>query len=1020
MGLMTANKPVPNAKQQECIDNINGKYLVLAGPGTGKTFTISERIKHMLLEGIKPDKILCLTFSESAANEMKKRIEKELDINSARVNIYTYHSFCNEIIKENPAEFGLNEHYRLIPQAVSISILKQCIDEIKPVTFKGFKNDAYVFLNTISKRISKIKTNRFTKEKYFDNIKYNPDWQPKLDNLKAELRDKTLNGKKITKKLQGDIESCEKMIAQATEVWNLYELYTDKMQQENYVDFNDMINFVLDKFENEPAFLSQIANKYEYILVDEYQDTNKNQNDIVFNLTHSQESENVFVVGDDDQIIFSFQGAKIDTIENFLREFPETKVICLNENMRSTQNILDVSRKIVKQDDARLEANPNFKQYNITKNLTAKNESLFSKNKKVRCIKFGDIVQEYNSITEEIEQLINSPDCPKDNTGNKLLSEIAILTKSNEELLTFAELLKEKNIPFELKEGKNIFEIKSVNIFYYYLKLLVNPELYSDNFFKLILSKPFNINPKDYEKLYLQKSHYPSFVDMMKSVNKDEFLKPELVEKFVSTFDYLTDYKTAETLKNVILEIGGKSGIFSYFINSEINKTENISGLKKIIDEAMDFSQTQKNNNLEDFVEYLDMCQKDDIQIKTDKAPVTMNAIQLSTYHSSKGREFEYVYMPTLLNNYWEKKRITLKPDIPLSSSEYKTEEEIRSIKFSENVKLMYVGMTRAKHTLRLSYPEYIEKDLQTPSVLISNINDILENENQNSEYDVNSYWQERAKNLQKRDYDYKRDFCSMVDARLLGKSFSPSAINTYIKCPRQYFYDYILDLGTKDGSPDAATYGSVIHSTCEFAVKYAMKNNTYPTKEDFVKHFTDEMDKAPMTDSRELNVYKERGIKALEEFYSQLCNTPTDYLYKVEEPVSFELDGVKFYGIIDRIDKNPDDTFTIYDYKTGKAKTAKSICPDGDYENYYNQIGLYKYFLEKSTGKTVKETTFIFPEDYTRNLTVEFDDDSCDLIIEKFKSTIDNIKNYEFEPNCNSDGCQWCAYKDFCDMEIV
>ena len=1008
----------PNAEQQECIDNINGKFLVLAGPGTGKTFTIVQRIKSMVEGGIEPHKILCLTFSDAAANEMKTRLEKELNQIDTGVNIYTYHSFCNKVINENVTEFELPNNYRVISDAISYKFFKECIDELNPVAYRTKRNDPYYFLGDISNQIAEIKKNRLTKEQYFKNIETNPDWQPELTALKIELKEKTEKGEHITQKLTGGIEKLEKKIAKAKETWEFYEKYKSKMEEEHYVDFDDMISMVLDKFENEPVFLDKIANEYEYILVDEYQDTNKSQNEIVFNLTQGLKSENVFVVGDDDQIIFTFQGAKLDTIEKFLKKFPDTEVICLKENMRSTQNILNVAREVAKQDERRLEINPEFKQYKIDKDLIAKNQDVIEKDKKVRCCRYADVLQEYNSIVEEIEILVNSDDCPKDDDGNKKLSEIAILTKSHAELATFSELLQDKNIPYELKDGKNAFEIKSSTVLYYYMKLLVNPELNIDKFFKLILSPPFNINSKDYETLYEKRSIFKSFEEIINSFNSADFVEPEKIKNFIDTYRHLQQYKTNETLKNIILEIGAKTGIVDYYVNSELNRNENISGLIKIIDEATEFYKLLKKITLEDYVEYLDMVLAEDIVIKADKASVTLNAIQLSTYHSAKGREFEYVYMPTLVKESWEGDRSSYKPVIPINSTERKTEDEYSLMKRSDKIKLMFVGMTRAKHTLRLSYPQLINGKPVNPSEFIANIFDMFEIK-EALDYDVNSFWHERTKLLLKRDYDYKRDFGNMIKAILQDRYYSPTAVNTYLNCPRQYFYDTILGLPAKDGNPDALSYGSAVHRACEFAVKFAIEKGAYPNKEEFIKAFEDKLNEEPMSTLEQRYIHIERGRTALDKYYTQLCLTPVENLISAEYYFKFEED-VKFKGIIDRIDKNSDGTYTIYDYKTGSAKSLSDISLGGNKENYYMQMGLYKYYYEKSTGNTVKDTVFIFPEDYTKNLSVTYTQNECNEVVERFKTAIKDINASKFEPSYDKNACQYCQYKDFCNLNVI
>lgn len=1018
----TKEKIEPNSAQKECIENIKGKYLVIAGPGTGKTFSLVERIKNMLNKNISPDKILCLTFSDAAANEMRSRLFDVLKNQTKEIDIYTYHSFCNEIISENPEEFELPQDYKLIPTAISRQFIKECIDELNPIEHRSSKNDPYIFLKPISRQIEEIKRNRLTKEAYFKNIKENPDWEPKIKALSDEIEDYKLKNKKIPQRIPNDIDYQEKKIKKAYEIWEFYELYKNKMELNHYLDFNDMISFVLDKFENEPSFLDKISNKYEYILVDEYQDTNKNQNELIFKLADSNKAQNIFVVGDDDQIIYTFQGAKLDTVENFLRHYPDTKVICLKENMRSSQNILDCAREIVKQDSSRLEINPEFSKYNISKKLISKNENYKNNNFKVRCNIYYDKNQEYYDIISEIDTLINSPDCPKDKDENKKLSEIAILTKSNDELLEFAKLLKDRNIPFELKEGKNIFEIKSFIVLFYYMQMLANPELNSDKIFKLLLLEPFKINPIDYMKLYQKQSSNKTFIDLMKEIK--DFIEQDKIDNFIKTFDYLKSYQTNESLRNIVIEIGSKTGIFNYYLNSEINKIENIAAIKKIIDESDDFTNTYKDITLIGFVEYLQMLQSEDIAILTQKAPIEMNAIQLSTYHSAKGKEYTYVYMPTLLRNLWEGDNSSFRAIVPVDIKEYKTEDELKKIKISDRIKTMYVGMTRAKKVLRLSYVQYIDEKVKKPSDFILNL---LQNSNENiieinkmPQYSIDSFWQETKNSIVKRNYDYKRDFREFIDLKLKDKFYSPSLINKYLNCPREFLYEYIFELNTKYGNTDSMDYGNAIHSTLEYMTKTAKKDGVYPNQDNVINYFTNKLNLFDISSTEQRQILTERGKKALIELYPRFIQTPINDIFEIEYKLIYEDENYKFKGVIDRIDKNPDNSYSIYDYKTGNAKGLNLICPNGKNENYYIQIGLYKYFFEKITKNKVKKTGFIFPEEFEKNLEINFSDEEIKNIIEKYKDTIKSIKAHNFEPTDKKENCKYCAYKDFCSLNVI
>ena len=999
----------PNQKQQECIDNIYGKYLVLAGPGTGKTFTVIQRIKNILNNKIDPKKILCLTFSDTAAKEMKERLNKEIK-NINDINIYTYHSFCLNLIEQYGHYFDLSDNIKIIKDTTSRALLKECIDEFKPKYLKNSKNDPYACIEDILRKINEIKRNRLTKENFEFNLKYNEDWYPKLNKLKEKIEEKHAKGNYKTITDEKKVLELEENIQKTKELWELYEFYQSKMDKYHFIDFNDMISLVLDKFETSQIFLEEVAKQYEFVLVDEYQDTNKSQNEIVFHL--SSNCENIFVVGDDDQIVYSFQGAKLDTIEKYLTNFPDTKVICLDENMRSTQNILDVSRELTKQDDKRLEINPKFEKYNISKNLISKNENIKTKEKKVKFTKYQNILQEYNEIINKIEEIINSPDCPKDKNGNKNLSEIAILTRSNKELETFSQMLKERNIPSELKEGKSIFEIKSSLVLFYYLKALCNIDLYSDKLYKLLLNKPFSINPKDYEIIFKQKTNHKSIIDCIKEA-KEEFIEKEKIENFIKTFEYLKEYKNSENLKNIILETGAKTGIFNYYLNCEINKTENIAGIKKFIDEALDYSEIYNTATLEDFIEYLDISIEDDIEIKTNKAPMPLNAIQLSTYHSAKGREYDFVFMPTLTDTKWEKNRNSTKATIPLNPDEYKNEDELKEEKISQSIKVMYVGMTRARHSLYLSYP--IDK---TPSDFIVKLQNLLEIKEMPT-LTIEEFWQDIKKTIIKRDYDYKKDFNNFITSMLNNRAYSATALNTYLNCPRQYLYDKILELSAKDTNPNALSYGSAIHSALEYAINFAIKNKKYPDKSDFIDYFKNELKKLTMSSIEQKEIHLKRGEIALEQYFNQMITTPIEWLYSVEKQFIFELDNVKFTGFVDRIDCINNE-FIIYDYKTGKAKSKNSIAPDKDYENYYNQMAFYKFALEKTTNKKVKSTTFIFPEEPNKNVTLDFSDEEINKVIEKYKNAIKDIQEFNFEPIENENKCQYCQYRDFCKLDII
>ena len=1013
-----------NDEQKKCVENIDGKFLVLAGPGTGKTHTVIKRLQAMILQGVSPERILCMTYSRAGADEMKKRVLEQLDESNNNVEIHTFHSFCNKIIEEYSEEFDLPASVKLIPDSIKRVFLKECIDEITDAKYyKSEKANKYSAYDSIEQGIGYLKRYRITDKdgKQLEaNIKSDSAWLPAIRALEYE-RDNAPNKRK---NYPANIEKIEERIAKVKELYCFFNLYREKMELGGYIDYDDMINFILEKFEADPKFVEEISNQYDYIIIDEYQDTNRMQNELIFHLVDNSQKGNIFVVGDDKQIINASQGARIDSIKSFWDKYSNEigEPIKFVENRRSTQTILDVARTIAEQNTELLDKDINLK---------AVNEKVIQKDKKVRLNIYYDEAQQALDIVREIDELVNSSECPM-NTDNteKDLRQIAILSTINDELAYYAELLHQRNIPYELKTGKSIFEIKSSVILYYYLQILVNPEANSDKIFRLLLLPPFNISAESFTTLYEETSRHTNFIDAMREiVKKDD--APNDIKKFISIYEKLrTTVLEGETVYRVVSQCASKTGILDFFFNFETNRLENTLALKRLLDEAYSYSGQYKKVNLEDFVDYLNMLQNDGISLYIEKDSIKMNAIQLTTYQSAKGLEFEYVYMPTLKPRKWENNsKPTIKPPIPLSKEDERDEDTWSAYKLADKINKMYVGMTRAKHTLRLSYvgangTEGHSKLLRIndiPKELLE-INSFIEAKDEPQVYQ----W---AKALTIKDYDYNRDFKSNIDSELSKiKYFSPSLVNPYIKCPRMFFFNQILGLNSPNFDiPDAMNFGSAVHKACENAVNAAMRNKEFWTSEEFVAEVKKQIDKYPFSSFTQREQYKTILDSTIKEFYEKdLSLTDIDTMFNIESNIITDFEGVKFKGLPDRINL-VDGKFQIFDYKTGKAKGKNEICltdPDnediGKHEDYYIQMGLYKYFLEKTDneGRRVEKTVFIFPQEWNKPYSVEYTDDDIEKVLDKYRQAIKGILSQNFEPTPSKVSCTYCPYKnDLCTL---
>lgn len=1013
----------PNSKQQQAIDILNGQVMLLAGPGTGKTFTVIHRIEKMLADGVEPSSILCLTFSDAAASEMRQRLIKKMGVVASAVDIYTYHSFCNDLIKTYPDKFEMTSGVKLITDAEKISIMKECIDDANLEFFVPSRADRYFFTKNFISYVEKLKTQRVSKDEYMACIDTNPMLMPRYKELESEIYEREQAGNTKNKTRYNELEKIKTNIEKAKELWTLFELYSTKMINKNLIDFSDMINLVLTSFEEDSQFLSEVSNKYKYFLVDEYQDTNDLQNQIIFNLLDGNDEKNIFVVGDDDQIIYGFQGAKSDNIENFLTKYPNTTVICLEENNRSTQTILDFSNLIVNQDENRLENNLYFKEkYNISKKLTAKNPKIIVKDKKIKRIQFGEILQEFNYIVDDIKTLIESDFAPKTDEDKIDYSQIAIISKKRAELQTFAELLKSKNIPFQIDEGKSIFAIRSTILIYFYIKAMNNYLTSSDKLFGLLLSEPFKIDQQDYnkileEKRLWKKDESSDFITLMRNLNG--WKNPEKITKFLEIFDYLQDYASSNNLRNTVVEIINRTGLLTYFYKSGKNRSENLAGIRKIISEATDFQNSDSTKNLSDFVKYLDDCFENEIDINLDKDSVVQNAVQLMTYHGSKGREFEYVYLPNLISSNWEDFRMP--GEYKLITEEVPDKDAAQAKKDSELLKLLFVGITRSKHTLTISFADSNNgKAQQITKYLEPTANYDFDSEQ--FECSADDLTTEFYRSVSSDVFDNQKAFKNEIEERVKSVVLSPSRLNDYLSCPRKFFYVKVLGIDVEEADWDGANFGTLIHSLLERAVKVA-KESAYPTLEEILEKFRLGMDGMKFSSEAKKEKYFKQGQNLLTNYYPYFSQIPISRITDIE--FSFygvDVDGDFITGKIDRIEKNSDGTFELYDYKTGNYTSEKKIAPNEEKQNYFNQLCFYKYAYEKLTGNKVSKVGIIYVENHEKSVDKYLTDDDMKYIETLIKDTYQNIKALKFNPikEDKQGACKNCVYKQLCKLDLI
>ena len=446
-------------KQKEAVESGASTTLVIAGPGTGKTHILASRVEFLVKrENINPENILCLTYTNAGATTMKKRIVSFLDNKGRDVTVSTFHSFASSLLEEYPDIFGYSRDVHPASEIDQALIIKKILDNLyKKGELKELRSsiDLYFYKKEIESSINTLKSEGISPDKYIEMVN---KWQEDFNNMPDSEK---LSSRGPTKgKVKKEHLNTQKRIDKNKEFAVLYKMYEEELKNKNIYDYNDMINKAIEGLRNNKSILEEIQEKYRSILVDEYQDTNGSQNKLLFTLLNHS-NYHCFVVGDDDQAIQRFQGATIENFTDFLEKFPETKIVSLEDNFRSPQIIIDSALKVIDENETRI----NKRIENLpSKKLLSQGKT--SDNKEYFIQRCKTDTEEKEFITQKIIEL---------NKKGTPYSEIAILTRNNNEQSSIANALYAHNIPYTTSSNQNALSHPVVISFLKILKCCQNP-----------------------------------------------------------------------------------------------------------------------------------------------------------------------------------------------------------------------------------------------------------------------------------------------------------------------------------------------------------------------------------------------------------------------------------------------------------------------------------------------------------------------------------------------------------------
>lgn len=850
-----------NAGQKEAVDSIEGPVLVVAGPGTGKTQLLSMRAANILkLTDAEPSNVLCLTFTNKAALNMRERLQKLAGPDARKVVVRTFHSFAAEIMNQYPDYFWSGARLSVAPDAVQEDIIQSILSELpldnplasvfagsftalpgvkdalklakeaglKPDELRLIVNENLAYIDTIEKQLCEILSPTLSIKKL-----------PELQNAINALPEQKVTNERFLLPLSTTLQESLSLAVEQDQIdgkttqtgkwkrrwlqtvngekglhderrrnqwWlsvaDVYEQYRDGLHQRGYYDYADMLVEVLEQLEKNPDMLADIQERFLYVLIDEFQDTNAAQ----LRLSHmiadhfaANNRPNIMAVGDDDQSIFAFNGAELNNMLHFQRSYPDTKTIVLEDNYRSSQAVLDTAKTVIELADDRLIK----RTKNLSKNLRAKVEP--GKTSTLSHLNFPTKAHQYSAVAQHIKQAWDE--------GER---SIAVLARKHDSLQQLASILNKLGVPLSYERQSNVLEheaVQQVCLIAQTVVAISNGDMKTANvsLSRLLRHPMWELSPVALWKLAIQNYSSPDYLGSLLD-NEDPAL-----QNIGSWMIWLSRTCQNEPLpRSLEYILGMEEGQYmlspfrAYYLDHQKTSStyiETLSAIQLLRQISLEFA-GRSEATLEDFVRYIELNLTNKRVIANESWFASSDqAVQLLTIYKAKGLEFENVYLVDGIESMWSPR-----------SSKRKSPANLRLQSYGENdddyVRLMYVAATRAKHTFIVTSYTTDEKGAELlPTSLIASLPLTVISEPQEDSVSVlenNLRWPELS----------TTDERALLKERLENFALSPTAFIDFLNVaeagPASFKERQLLRLPHPHSA--SGSYGTAIHAALETA----------------------------------------------------------------------------------------------------------------------------------------------------------------------------------------------------------
>ncbi len=953
-----------NIEQQEAVTHVDGPLMIVAGAGTGKTTVVTHRIAWLIEQGhAKAEDILALTFTDKAAAEMEERVDRLLPYGYVDLQISTFHAFAERLLRKHGVEIGLSRDFQLANELDAWLLVRQNFDD--------FDLDHYRPLGNPTKYIRSLLTH-FSRAK---DVGVGPEqYTAYAQGLRADAGD-----------TQTDDELSQEL-ARHDELARAYGTYQQMLLQNDRLDFGDLMLYTLKLLKERPSVLSLIRERYTFVLVDEFQDTNDAQYEIVKLIASPR--DNLTVVGDDDQSIYKFRGASLANILRFEEDFSQAKRVVLTQNYRSAQPILDQAHAFIQHN------NPN--RLEASSNLTKKLFSAAGGPSRIEHFLCADAKEEVERVVETILSLRKQSDVA--------WSDFAILVRSNNAGTDFAQALERHEIPFQFLALSGLYNKKEVLDMMAYLRVIDNA-FDSASFYRILTSSLCQVSERTIMELNHQASREgKSLFEMCERVEGHQTVpidEQEKIAHFLVDRDRFAKAALNRGVSELYVIVAKESGYLEHLNRkSERKKLEAFSFLQQFYKRLQAFEQRHEHPVLHHFLdEYSferDAGEEGSLSIDLEDGP---DMVKIMTVHAAKGLEFQHVFIVNLVDQRFPTRSRSDAIALPAglgssmpSGAEAHIEEERR---------LFYVAITRAKQGLYFcSARDYGGARKRKISRFLSEMG-----------YEDTPTESVKTAGAEVFEIvDHERVDTNDQPTLPVPKQFSFTQLAAFKTCPLQYKFAHVLKVPVL--GKWTFSYGKTMHNTLQdFFLLWLERVNEEGSAQVpvslsellqiYERCWQDEW----YINDTQRETYREQGLESLKGYY-RFVSGQIPVPLSVEQGFTLKLGDVVLKGRIDRMDTF-EDGVEIVDYKTGKPKTKLT-------KEEKEQLLLYQLAARDVLGLNPKKLTFHYLQDNTQVSFIGSDKDLLDMQ-ESVVARVQGIRASVFDATPGFH-CKFCDFSDICE----